>query len=126
MITREQIKETLNKNKCFYCYKNIDYDTPVYYIWANNKGQLSIKVPFHMECWRQIAGDDYIFEEHVKENKNCTIDKISYYCKNCNNLLITISVEEMSNEESLTIDCSCGKINYFTIPKTTYNLKKGT
>jgi hypothetical protein len=66
MISTKDANDHLSSNICFLCKQPVRCKKGVatYYVWANMVGKLSIKVKFHKECFQQIAGDDYLFEEY--------------------------------------------------------------
>lgn len=86
MITKQEVLETCEQNsskrvKCFSCKKRLESYNDVIQIamLADTKDGSSTYqkfnqndyyhkiVLFHYECWKDLAGDEYIFEESKDE-----------------------------------------------------------
>lgn len=59
VISKEKINSII---KCFRCERYFDETSILYFITANKPGEISVKISFHKECFREIAGEEYLLE----------------------------------------------------------------
>ena len=59
VVPREKTRSII---KCFRCERYFDETSTLYFIMANKPGEISVKISFHKECFREIAGEEYLLE----------------------------------------------------------------